>query len=314
MSLVFLFSFFGIFHFWVNKPVWKKVCDIDETYIYLFFKENHQEMNYQYIVPPAYLKDYVEYFWTLDSAKGQCDPLKFATIADGSPGLIFQVSPHGFAYQGEKKLPIVYLYGQTTTCSQILVPPSFQTIGVYFYPHALKSIFGLDAWELTDDCLDLKLFPTLREYNLVERLLNLSDVSQRVELLCGYLYKLIVLHNSRVDDKVKYTLANIKNMRKNLPLTHLWQDLGWSERTLERKFKEQIGISPKLFTKITQFQMALNILRSENYNRLTDVAYENFYADQSHFIRSFKEFTSLTPNQYLKNSKETVINFPQIFI
>jgi AraC-like DNA-binding protein len=271
-------------------------------------------MNYQYIVPPAYLRDYVEYFWTLDSTKGQSDPLKFATIADGSPGLIFQVSSSGFAYQDEKQLPAIYLYGQTTACSQILLPSNFQTIGVYFYPHALKSVFGLDAWELTDNCLDLTLFSTLKEYNLTERLLNLSCASQRIEVLCSYLYKLIVLHNNGVDDKVKYMLANIKNMHENLPLRHLRQDLGWSERTLERKFKEQVGISPKLFTKITQFQKALNILRSENYHRLTDVAYENFYADQSHFIRSFKEFTSLTPNQYLRNSKELVINFPQIFI
>jgi len=271
-------------------------------------------MNYQYIVPPAYLRDYVEYFWTLDSTKGQSDPLKFATIADGSPGLIFQVSSNGFAYQDEKPLPAIYLYGQTTACSQILLPSSFQTIGVYFYPHALKSVFGLDAWELTDNCLDVTLFSTLKEYNLTERLLNLSCASQRIEVLCSYLYKLIVLHNSGVDDKVKYMLANIKNMHENLPLRHLRQDLGWSERTLERKFKEQVGISPKLFTKITQFQKALNLLRSENYSRLTDVAYENFYADQSHFIRSFKEFTSLTPNQYLRNSKELVMNFPQIFI
>ncbi|MFC6101986.1 helix-turn-helix transcriptional regulator [Olivibacter domesticus] len=271
-------------------------------------------MNYQYIVPPARLRDYVKYFWTLDSAKGQCNPLKFATVADGSPGLIFQVSMDGFAYQDEKQLPIIYLYGQTTTCSQILSPASFQAIGVYFYPHALKSVFGLDAWELTDNCLDLTLFSTLKEYNLIERLLNLSGVSQRIEVLCDYLYKLILLHNSGVDNKMKYTLANIKGIGKNLSLKQLQQDLGWSERTLERKFKEQVGISPKSFAKITQFQMALNMLRSENYSKLTDVAYENFYADQSHFIRSFKEFTSLTPNQYLRNSEELVINFPQIFI
>jgi AraC-like DNA-binding protein len=45
---------------------------------------------------------------------------------------------------------------------------------------------------------------------------------------------------------------------------------------------------------------------------LSDIAFENGYADQSHFIRAFQEFAGFTPNQYQKQLLEVVANFPQL--
>jgi AraC-like DNA-binding protein len=42
-------------------------------------------------------------------------------------------------------------------------------------------------------------------------------------------------------------------------------------------------------------------VRSKEFQTLADVAYDNGFADQSHFIRSFKEFTETTPNTYLRS-------------
>jgi len=35
------------------------------------------------------------------------------------------------------------------------------------------------------------------------------------------------------------------------------------------------------------------------FQNLSDIAYDNDYADQSHYIRAFKEFTNITPKEYL---------------
>ncbi len=48
-----------------------------------------------------------------------------------------------------------------------------------------------------------------------------------------------------------------------------------SERSLERKFNQAIGISPKLFARISRFQESLYQLRAGKYDKLSDVAYEN---------------------------------------
>jgi AraC-like DNA-binding protein len=92
----------------------------------------------------------------------------------------------------------------------------------------------------------------------------------------------------------------------------LQRELQLSERTLERKFKQAVGISPKLFARIARFQQSLDQLRQNQYDKLSDVAYGNEYADQSHFIRVFKEFTGFTPLEFRKQVHEVVENFPEI--
>jgi AraC-like DNA-binding protein len=42
----------------------------------------------------------------------------------------------------------------------------------------------------------------------------------------------------------------------------------------------------------------LKKLLNEEITSLTDLAYENEYFDQAHFIKDFKEFTGLTPKEF----------------
>jgi AraC-like DNA-binding protein len=92
----------------------------------------------------------------------------------------------------------------------------------------------------------------------------------------------------------------------------LQQKTQLSERSLERKFKDSVGISPKLFARIIRFQETLNQMRNNKYEKLSDIAYENDYADQAHFIRVFKEFTGFSPLDFKRQAKEDVENFPHI--
>ncbi|HEX6428081.1 MAG TPA: AraC family transcriptional regulator, partial [Niastella sp.] len=54
------------------------------------------------------------------------------------------------------------------------------------------------------------------------------------------------------------------------------------------------------FRRIWQFNNAFQQLNNRQFNKLTDIAFANGYADQSHYIRAFKEFTGITPKEYLK--------------
>ncbi|MES3019615.1 MAG: helix-turn-helix transcriptional regulator [Bacteroidota bacterium] len=73
-----------------------------------------------------------------------------------------------------------------------------------------------------------------------------------------------------------------------------------TERTLQRMFKKFVGITPTQFRRICQFQQSFGQLRGGHFSKVSDVAFDNHFSDQSHFIRSFKEFTDTTPNDYLK--------------
>ena len=83
-------------------------------------------------------------------------------------------------------------------------------------------------------------------------------------------------------------------------LSVLLNKLNLTERTFQRIFKKYVGITPNQYRRICQFQISFAQLRSKKFDTLTDVAYDNGFADQSHFIRSFREFTQITPGNYLK--------------
>jgi len=61
-----------------------------------------------------------------------------------------------------------------------------------------------------------------------------------------------------------------------------------------------VGITPRTFARINQFNRAMNKLETGDFKRLSDLAYATSYADQAHFTRSFKAFTGLTPKAFLE--------------
>ncbi|SDL18350.1 helix-turn-helix domain-containing protein [Siphonobacter aquaeclarae] len=261
-------------------------------------------MHYREWQPPASLSGYVRYFWMLES--DQPETFVFRPIPDGCPGLIFQSD--SFFDQEGKKLPGLFLYGQTTRLNELTSAGLFRTFGVYLYPHALRTIFGLRADELTDSCLDL----TLRRYRddsaLHEQLKHATAPADWMKVLSDYLLQEIRRHEASLDpglhqalERLQWAGASLREVREELRL---------SERTLERKFKEHIGISPKLFSRICRFQSALVQLRQQSFDKLSDIGYEQEYADQSHFIRTFREFSGLTPDEFRRRSAEVVENFP----
>jgi AraC-like DNA-binding protein len=271
-------------------------------------------MRYREIPPPAYLKDYVRYFWTLEDQGTTTtqQPRAFRAIADGCPGLIFQSSHEGYFFQPERRLPGIFIYGQATAPTEFHASGRLNAIGVFFYPNALKAVFGLDAFALTDTCLDANTIRLEKEYDIQEKLLNAVTTEEKVNLLSAWLWALAQQNDLQHDAVIKYAVSQITGSKGGIPLKDLLANIQLSERSFERKFKATIGLSPKLFARICRFQASLQQLKNSDYQKLSDIAYENDYADQSHFIRAFKEFAGFSPWQFQKQSPEVLDNLTVI--
>eukprot|EP01133_Synstelium_polycarpum_P002792 gene2792-3213_t len=269
-------------------------------------------MKYKEIQPPDHLKSYIRYCWILESNDAAISPRSFRTMADASPGLIFQHSDYGTLFQADKALSDVFLFGQSTRYTELKLSGSFKTAGIYFYPNGLKAIFGLKAEELTNSCLNMEAFGLSREYALSERLSQAPGVEGQLQVLFDYLGKQLKSKRISTDPSMEQVLSLMLESNGNISLKDLQTRLQLSERSFERKFKELAGISPKLFSRICRFQASLGQLRKSGYDKGTTLAFEQNYADQSHFIRSFKEFAGFSPLQYQKQSKELVENLSEL--
>lgn len=263
-------------------------------------------MQYLQIPPPAELQPYIRHFWVLEGDTTS-QVRSFRTLADGTPGFIFQNKEKGILYQFDKQLPASFLYGQATKAAAIHIDGEFDTIGIFFQPYGLKAIFGIDAQELTDDCMELNPYFSAVGDMLSAVLQREPTTEMRIRKLVAFISEQASRQARNQDSAIIYAAQQIWKHNGNLELADLRSELFLTERSFERKFKQYVGLSPKLFSRIVKFQSSLQSLRTASFEKLSDIAYRHQYADQSHFIRNFREFAGCSPLQ-LQQLREKVMD------
>lgn len=272
-------------------------------------------MNFQTLASPERLRPLIKSCWLVQNAAALPAQQTFRTVADGLPGLIFHRKADSESLrQFDKTLPAVFLYGQGTGYSEITTSGSLDLMGIYFQPHALRTIFGIDSAEITNSCIDLDDISRKYGFSISDQLFNANSTGDQTQIIHEFLFFLLENNGSKADDVAHYAVSKIAEKQGKMTVQELQQTLRLSERSLERKFLQQIGISPKLYLRIQRFQNALTQIRHKGFEKLTDVAYDHDYADQSHFLRDFKAFTGLAPSQYLKQTTEVLDNFSQMAV
>ena len=145
-------------------------------------------MFYKKIIPIKALQDYIQYFWILEDFKNNSSDKCFKIIPDGLPALIFQQEPNLFFDKKGHALPQLYLYGQYSKYTEHTVSGYFSVIGVYLQPTALKTIFGLDAFELNHQNISLE--DIVRDA-ILEQLVNAISLEEKISLISSFFLKQI---------------------------------------------------------------------------------------------------------------------------
>lgn len=220
-------------------------------------------------------------------------------FADGYPGIMFQQTTNGaFRYPDKKELSTFFMYGQTLLPIEISIRGAYRLIVFQLYPFAAKTLFNINPKQLNDECYDLHLLQGNEVHETVKKILPAAATKKRIELVAAFIAKLVQQTTSLTEQKIQLAIHLVTESRGLISVKELTQKLHTTERTLQRQFAAYVGISPKQFTKIIQFQASVGQLDDEVCTRLTEIVYENGYADQSHFIRSFRKFTGKNPSQY----------------
>jgi transcriptional regulator GlxA family with amidase domain len=71
-----------------------------------------------------------------------------------------------------------------------------------------------------------------------------------------------------------------------------------SERTLERRFRERVGVSPKMYQRIVRFRRASGKLSGFD-GSLMEFAWDMGYYDHAHLAKDFREFGHFLPSSLM---------------
>jgi len=77
--------------------------------------------------------------------------------------------------------------------------------------------------------------------------------------------------------------------------------IGLSSRRFIEIFRNQVGLTPKLYCRIRRFQRVLAAIDDASDVDWTGVALKCGYFDQAHFIHDFRAFSGVSPTMYLRH-------------
>ncbi len=248
-------------------------------------------MNVTYKRPTGKVSEYIQDILIIENNHVTI-PFCLPLFANGTPTLLFHTAQGHF----KKNSGYLTLFGQTIYPDKLQIEDNFTLIAYFLKPYSLISLFGISAQELTDKPVDFNLLS--KRTDLQEQLLNTVTVNEMILLLDNYIFSLIP-KGGKNNPLIEYVTEKIFDSPTKNILGVIQKDICVTERTLQRMFEKNIGVSPNQFRKIHQFNRAFRQLNNRQFQSLSDIAYDNGYADQSHYIRSFKEFTNITPKEYL---------------
>ncbi len=99
---------------------------------------------------------------------------------------------------------------------------------------------------------------------------------------------------------VDYALQLISEKNGFIPIKSLSNHLNISSSHLRKLFGEQIGMSPKAYSRILRVRQISTLLKQSNCDNLSQLSHDLGYFDQAHFIHDFKSITGRTPSIYSK--------------
>jgi AraC-like DNA-binding protein len=247
-----------------------------------------KKMTVQTLLPDKTVSLFVKNIWVFDEAESN-KPTVLPFFADGYPGLMFQQTIDGLYVQPHnKKMPVFFLYGQTIKPIELLINGNYKLIVFQLYPFVLKNFFGVDPKQLNDNCYNLEQVQTLNAIKVIEQLQANEKAESRVKVITSFLHNCFQTKKENLDFKVRQSLQLIIENKGQLAIAEICRQLKLNARTFERRFSSVI----------IQFQQSLEQLSANNFTKLSDIVYENGFADQSHFIRVFKAFTGKTPGKF----------------
>jgi AraC-like DNA-binding protein len=174
-----------------------------------------------------------------------------------------------------------------------------RVIGTKFQPGGLRPFIDRPVAALTDRVVPIETVFGAAAADLGCRALAHTDHHAAIGVIESFLLE----RNPRVVDELELLrritsrIASDREMRGVEPLA---REFGLGMRSLQRLFREFVGVSPKWMIRRFRLQEATETLAAARRVDWAEFALGLGYTDQAHFVRDFKRLIGSTPGAYFK--------------
>ncbi len=173
-----------------------------------------------------------------------------------------------------------------------------ESFAIFFQPLAFWELFRIPGSELANKSYDAGdlLGPPIEE--LWSRMAERASFDGRVGIVEKFLLRRAewACRRTSIMETALYVLRRQGRSR----VAEVASEAALSVRQFERRFVQEMGVAPKLFSRIARFQMALDAKVKSPGRSWTDIAHSFGYHDQMHMVRSFQDLSGYSPGGLLE--------------
>lgn len=263
-------------------------------------------MRYHEVSPSPAAARHIKCYWALEDDFPSSEPQRI--VPDGRCELILNFAqPFAGQVAGRwQRQPQSFVVGQITGPLMLRPCGPARVLGVRFHPHGAGAAFGLPVYELTNT-----LAPTeVLSFSLHGELQRLLDSGSPFAALTRL--DKIFSHSIRPRREdhtgVIGAVHQIERTGGQVRMAMIANAAGLSLRQFQRRFRDAVGISPKLFSRMQRFQRVFHATEMPDADWV-GTAVHNGYFDQAHLIRDFREFAGKAPTSLLAGEVDLARRF-----
>lgn len=201
--------------------------------------------------------------------------------------------------EGESSLrmPASLIVGARSTYEIVDTSDMADLIGIVFQPGGFASFASDSVHLFSNRNVGLEDVWGRPARSLRDRLREVDEPLIRLRCLEEFLLQSFSgCHNRHA--VVDFALKRFQRAPSVATVRDVARSTGWSERRFSQIFREQVGFSPKAWTRIQRFQRAVQQLHAGRDVRWADLALDCGYYDQSHFANEFRAFSGIDATTY----------------
>ena len=190
-----------------------------------------------------------------------------------------------------------YLVGELTTRVGVTVLPNSRAFMVQLNPWAASLLSRCSYHELVNQCSPLvdinkTLGAAFQKIDILDYKTTKQQIQKAIE---DYLHPTT---SSLFIEKCFY-LFNSHSLAIPFKLDNLCLATGFTVRSIEKKFRQHVGLTPKQAFSINNVRKVVNELsESDGDLSLTDISYKYGYFDQAHFTKSYYSIMDSLPSKF----------------
>ncbi len=263
------------------------------------------------ISPPPHLAPFIRHYIYLENSREAGENMRLFT--DGSTGLILSGDMNLYSKISGDQMPLSFFYGVPDTYKDFYSKGKFSLIAVVFQPYFLNILLKTSAKEVRNQIISVEDVVRDKLQPFQEKLFTQTNPLSVINGLNLFFSEFLAQETKSDYSFISTVQQYILKNKGSVSSKELELFTGYSERHLERKFEDFMGVSPKKYSTIIRLHYFLSLInRGIAGDNMTALSYNAGYSDQSHLIRDFKTSVGLTPRQYIKIKNKMAVNFIEL--